>query len=211
MTIAAHQLTREDLIAFEERVKEAFLAQQIHAPVHLSGGNERHVLELFKQIRPQDWVFSTWRNHYHALLKGIPAEELFQAILEGRSMYIASKEHKFICSSIVGGILPIACGVALGAQRRGLDERVWVFCGDMAAETGIFLEAVKYAGRHKLPVTWVIEDNGVSTNTPTQEVWGQWGRRWPAEKYRDYGADVRCYKYERIFPHTGVGQWVTFG
>ena len=194
-------LTHAGLIAFEERVKDAFLAQQIHAPVHLSGGNEDALLKIFQEVRDEDWVFSTWRNHYHALLKGIPPEELFQAILEGRSMYIQSKEHRFLSSSIVGGILPIAVGLAMGIQRRGGLEKVWVFIGDMTARTGICHEAKQYARGHQLPMMFVEEDNGLSTNTPTIEVWGNnW--EWELDYYK--------YKYERAFPHVGVGQYVTF-
>lgn len=117
-------------------------------------------------------------------------------------MYISSKEHKFICSSIVGGILPIACGVAMGAKRRGLDEKVWVFIGDMASRTGICAEAINYAKGHDLPMTIIVEDNGLSTNTPTREVWGH---EIPEEMKWHY------YQYKRIFPHVGVGEWVTFG
>lgn len=212
MTIAAHQLTKESLIAFEERVKDAFLAQQIHAPVHLSGGNEDQLIEIFRQVRPQDWVLSTWRNHYHALLKGIPAEWLYQEILAGRSMYIESREHRFLSSSIVGGILPIAIGLAMGAKRKGTDERIWCFVGDMASRTGISHEALLYAIGHDLPLVNIEEDNGLSTNTPTREVWGE-----NVVSYRLALKDVAMqfshnrYQYERVFPHVGVGEWVTFG
>ena len=201
MTGAAEVLSVAELRAFEERVKVAFLAGEIHAPVHLSGGNEKEVLEIFKEVADDDWVFSTWRNHYHALLKGIPPDDLYRAILNGRSMYINSKAHKFLTSSIVGGVLPIALGVALGAKRLKLDERVWVFIGDMAARTGIAREFMDYARGHELAVSIVVEDNGLSTNTPTMEVWGR-GHRGPHHHY---------YKYERSVPHVGVGQWVTFG
>ena len=194
-------LTKADLLAFEERVKQAFLAKQIHAPIHLSGGNEDQVIQAFQDIRPQDWVFSTWRSHYHALLKGVPPERLFQAILEGRSMYYQDKEHKFLTSALVGGILPIALGVALGAKRLGLDERVWVFVGDMASRAGIFHEFADYVSGHGLPARCIIEDNGLSTNTPTREVWG----------LQDGPVLWEFYSYERTVPHTGVGEWVTFG
>ena len=201
------------LVAFEERVKDAFLAGQIRAPVHLSGGNEGPLIAIFHEIKEADWVFSTWRNHYHALLKGVPEEELFQAILAGRSMYCSSKEHKFISSSIVGGILPIACGVAMGAKRLNTREHVWAFIGDMTAETGIFAETVKYCGGHDLPITFVVEDNGLSTNTPTRETWGI---EYPTGLSpwfigTNHGADVRVYHYERTYPHVGVGQFVEFG
>lgn len=188
------------LQAFEERVKDAFLNGDIRAPVHLSGGNEDKLIDIFQRIRDEDWVFSTWRNHYHALLKGIPEDWLYDEILAGRSMMIHSKEHRFLTSSIVGGILPIALGVAMGIQRNGGTERVWVFVGDMAAQTGVFHEFRYYAKGHDLPIHIVIEDNGLSTNTPTKESWGT----------RSGLAPVDYYAYRRTFPHVGVGTFVTF-
>lgn len=196
--------TRERLIAFEERVKEAFLAKRIHAPVHLSGGNEDELVAIFQHIRPQDWVFSTWRSHYHALLKGVPEEQVFADILDGRSMYLMSRKHKFMAGSIVGGMIPIACGVALAAKRLKSDETVWVFVGDMAARAGIFHEAAQYAGGHGLPLHVVVEDNGYSTDTPTEETWGRaWGRT-------NSLPPIHRYKYTRTYPHVGIGQFVSF-
>lgn len=203
--------TKESLIAFEDKVKQLFLDKAILAPVHLSGGNEDQLLQIFNSITEHDFVFSTWRSHYHALLKGIPEDKILADIVAGRSMYLMSKEHKFFCSSIVGGILPIACGVALGIKRkRDADkffqssahaEHVWVFIGDMTAETGIYHEFQKYCSGFDLPVNVVIEDNGLSTNTPTKTVWGQ-----------PHGPDIKIqkYYYQRTFPHVGVGQHVSF-
>src|SRR5207244_954112 len=112
----------ESLIAFEQRVADAFLAKKIRSPVHLSGGCEQQIIDALKGVRPQDYLCSNWRSHYHGLLKGIPAGWLFAEILAGRSMNLFNREYRFLCSAIVGGILPIACGLALGAQRLGLDE-----------------------------------------------------------------------------------------
>ncbi len=194
---------RERLIEFEERVKQAFLDKRIAAPVHLSGGNEDELIAIFKHVRPQDFVFSTWRSHYHALLKGIPEKWVFNQILDGRSMYLMSKPDKFMAGSIVGGMLPIACGVALANKRLGKDETVWVFVGDMAARTGIFHEFAQYCGGHALNVRVVVEDNGYSTDTPTEATWGKaWGSHNPLP--------ISRYKYERKWPHVGVGEHVNF-
>lgn len=199
--------TRESLIAFEQRVADAFLAKKIRAPVHLSGGNEDQLLEIFKEVRPQDWVFSTWRSHYHALLKGCPEEWVFAEILAGRSMYLMSREHRLLCSSIVGGILPIAAGVALGATRNGTGERVWVFVGDMTARTGLMHEFVQLCEGWNLPARVVVEDNGMSTNTPTEEAWGAeswYGQNWPFPLLRSW------HNYTNTYPHVGVGKFVSF-
>lgn len=193
--------TVESLIAFEERVRQAFLAGAIRAPVHLSGGNEAALLGLFAAVEPADWVFSTWRSHLHALLHGMPEELVFAQILAGKSMHLESLEHRLVCSSIVGGILPIACGVAAGIRRAGGTERVWVCVGDMAATTGLYSEVYRYCCGHNLPVGIIIEDNGLSTNTPTVSVWGAG---------KGEAVSVARYQYDRKHPHVGVGRWVDF-
>lgn len=174
----------EELIAFEEEIKELFLEAKVASPVHLSRGNEEQLIAIFENIRPEDWVFSNHRSHYHALLKGIPKEWLKREILANRSIHINNRMYKFFTSAIVGGVLPIALGVAMTGQK------VWVFVGDMAAETGIFHECVKYATSQNLPVSFVVEDNGFSVDTPTEKVWR--------------------YSYEREFPHQGAGKFVIF-
>ena len=193
-------MDKETLIKFEEEIKELFLERQISSPVHLSRGNEDQLIDIFKQVKREDWVFSTHRSHYHALLHGISPEWLRDEILQGRSMQIFSREPKFFSSSIVGGCLPIAVGVAMAIKQKGEPRHVWVFVGDMAAETGAFHECTKYAARNSLPVTFVVEDNELSTEVPTQEVWG----------LEEGEPRVIRYRYERGFPHAGVGTWVTF-
>ena len=162
---------KHGLIGFEKKIADHWEAGRIKGPVHLSGGNEEELLEIGKRIKSTDWVFSTWRSHYHALIKGVPSEWLEQEILEGRSITIVSQEYKFYSSAIVGAIIPIATGVAMANKRDGNDDKVWCFIGDMAFETGGFMEMHKYALRYDLPIKFVVEDNGVSTNTPTAETW----------------------------------------
>lgn len=191
-------MTKDDLIAFEAEVAARFERKEIPGPIHLSGGNEDQLIEIFKDIKPTDWVFSTWRNHYHALLHGIPPEKVLDRIMKGESMNMTFPEHKFFTSAIVGGILPIAVGVAYAL--KGSDQRVWCFIGDMAATTGISIESRTYAARNNLPISFFIEDNGLSCNTPTREAWG---------KYLQV-ADMKQYKYTREVPHCGTGKWVTF-
>jgi len=184
---------------FEKEIIDLFLDKQIRAPVHLSDGNEEQLIEIFEDVDENDWVFSTWRSHYHALLHGIDPVWLKREILAGRSISVTSKYPKFFSSAIVGGILPIAVGVSVTIKRDGDKEHVWVFVGDMTAETGIYHETYQYAKRHELPMTFVIEDNGLSTNTPTQKVWGG-------------GNDIDTvdYSYDTRYPHVGIGQWVEF-
>jgi len=194
-------VTAEELIAFEEDIAKCFERGEIHGPVHLSGGNEEQLIEIFKDIKRTDWVFSTWRSHYHALLHGVPPAKLKAHILTGPSMNVNFPEHRFLTSAIVGGISSIACGVAAGL--KGTSDRVWCFVGDMAACTGSYCEAYEYAEGHNLPIEFVIEDNGCSTNTPTQEAWGLEQEPFTPPK-------VLRYAYERTHPHCGIGKWITF-
>ena len=187
------------LIAFENDIASLWESGLIHSPVHLSKGNEEQLIKLFKEIKSDDWVFSAWRAHYHALLKGIPADWLKKEITANRSIHINNAEYHFFSSAIAGGILPIALGVALAIKLKGLSNHIWCFIGDMTAEMGVFHEVTKYAGGHDLPITFIIEDNGLSVNTPTKAVWGNGDN-----------PDIRRYECVRGYPHHGTGAWVNF-
>ena len=195
-------LSKEDLINFEDDIISHWENGEITGPIHLSNGNENELIKIFTKIGVEDWVFSTWRSHYHALLHGIEPSVLKQKILDGKSITIVDKECKFYASAIVTGTLPIALGVAKALKLQGSPNKVWVFLGDMAFESGIFYEVHKYARNYDLPLHFVVEDNGVSTNTPTLDTWGGIQREIPK--------DVIYYKYESKFPHYGTGKWVVF-
>jgi pyruvate dehydrogenase E1 component alpha subunit len=205
-------ITKQELIDFESDVAARWEQGQIKAPVHLSFNNEDYLIELFQFIHPDDWVFTTWRNHYHALLHGVPKDELLNKILAGQSISFQSPQHHLYTSAIVGGILPIAVGAAAGLKLNlNTTRMVWCFVGDMASESGIFYEAVKYSVRNDLPIHFVIEDNGLSTNTPTQEAWGKLRS---AELFVDIESPEKyisyfSYKRER-YPHVGIGKWIHF-
>jgi TPP-dependent pyruvate/acetoin dehydrogenase alpha subunit len=194
--------TKEDLIQFENEIISHWEGGEIRGPIHLSNGNEEQLIKVFSKIGIDDWVFSTWRSHYHALLHGIDPNDLKQKILEGKSITIVDKESKFYASAIVTGTLPIALGVAKSLKMKGSDEKVWVFVGDMAFESGIFYEVHKYARNYDLPLYFVVEDNGVSTNTPTLDTWNGIQREIPE--------DVIYYQYKSKYPHYGTGKWVVF-
>ena len=199
-------MTAEELLAFEEDIAREFEAGHIHAPVHLAGGNQSQLIEYFsKYVQPHDWIFTGWRNHFHALLKGVPSAEVKQAILDGRSISLCFPEHRMFSSGIVGGIAPIALGVAqsLYWRERGTFNQystVHVFLGDMSERSGIVRECMDYAAGHRLPIIFVIEDNGMSICSPTQETWGE----------PNFYPGVHRYSYKMERPHVGVGRWVKF-
>ncbi len=192
--------TVESLRAFEESIRLEYEAGNAKGALHLSRGNEAQLIEVFKNIRRTDYVFSTYRSHYHALLHGVPREWLRAEILAGRSISINSREHRFFSSSIVSGCLPIAVGVALAIKKKnesgvGDADRVFCFVGDMAASCGMAHDCHKYARGFQLPITFVVEDNSYSTNTPTAETWGD--QAVGAWRYTDH------YHYKREWPHSG--------
>ena len=179
---------------------ERFERGEIHGPVHLSGGNEEQLIRIFEQISREDWVFCSYRQHYHALLHGIPREKVMAEIMAGHSMTMNLPEHRFFSTAIVGGQFPVAVGVAWGMKCRAENRMVWCFCGDMAATTGDFHKASKYAVGHDLPIRFVIEDNGLSCETPTEECCGT----------HTGGDPILRYRYTRKWPHYGVRKYVTF-
>ena len=193
-------LTPAELIAFEDEVAEAFEAKRIRAPIHLSGGNEQQLIDIFASVASQDWVFCSYRNHYHALLHGVPRDKVMAEILAGKSMNMSFPEHRFFSSAIVAGCLPIATGAAMAVKRRSGKEHVWCFVGDMAATSGAYHEATRYAAGQQLPITYVIEDNGLACDSPTEECWGPQG----------HGHRETRYRFQRKWPHVGIPKYVNF-
>ena len=86
-------------------------------------------------------------------------------------------------------------------KMKKTKDKVFVFIGDMTYETGIFHETFKYAENMKLPIKFIVEDNDLSTNTPTKKAWG---------KKSKISKKITYYKYKRKFPHHGTGNWILF-
>jgi TPP-dependent pyruvate/acetoin dehydrogenase alpha subunit len=194
-------MTPQDLIKFEEQVCECFRNKQILAPIHLYYGNEENLIKIFETIRSQDWVFCTWRSHYQCLLKGVPPTKLLDDIKRGRSIALNYPEYKIFSSAIVAGNIPIATGTALAIKKLNLDEHVYCFIGDMTSETGCFNENLKYSLNHNLPITWIIEDNGLSVCTNTRKTWNIETLTYQTNPPKN----VIYYQYKSKYPHAGPG------
>ena len=164
---------KKDLIKFEDKVAETFNAGKIRAPVHLYYGNEEETINIFQNIEEEDWVLCSWRSHYQCLLKGVPEEDLIAEILEGRSISLSFPKYRILSSGIVGGVLPIATGIALSIKLNKKENKVFCFLGDMTAETGIAHECIKYSRNFKLPIHFIVEDNEKSVCTHTRKTWNQ--------------------------------------
>ena len=207
-------ISKKEMIAFEVDIANRFNNREIRAPIHLSSGNEDQIIRIFTECGmnvKNDWVCCTWRNHYQALLKGVPPNILKEKIVSGKSMVLNIPEYKFVSSSIVGGIPSIAVGLAMAAKRNNTNEKIWCWTGDMSAETGAWHEAYKYSVNQNLPITFVVEDNGLSVLTPTTVTWGRTvpyyakDLDWYQDDYLIY------YRYSNDkWPHAGAGVRVQF-
>jgi pyruvate dehydrogenase E1 component alpha subunit len=199
-------MNKEELVQFEEDIASTFNQGLIKAPIHLYFGNEKEMIEVFKNINADDWVFCSWRSHYQCLLKGVDKDKLKSDILLGKSISLCYPEQKVYSSGIVTGNLPIAVGVAFDIKRKGDKNHVWCFVGDMTAETGAFHENYKYSVNHDLPITFVIEDNSVSVCTETKSVWNQTEHTYSKNNF----PKIIYYKYKSKYPHAGSGKRIQF-
>lgn len=209
-------LTSKDLIEFEEEVCQRFENKEILAPFHADNGNECQLIEIFKNIKETDWVCCSWRSHYKCLLKGVGRDELMSAILRGKSISLNFPEYKIVSSAIVGGICPIALGLALAEKKKNSSNKVYVFLGDMTARTGIFRECYDYAVGQELPIVFIIEDNNKSVCTNTDKTWGSnTFMQFPnlirsggyfnenGNYYENLKEKLIYYFYESKYPHSG--------
>ena len=191
------KITIEELINFEQRIVVLFEEAQVPYPMHLCGGNEKLLIDIFKEINPGDYIFSTHRSHYHYLLAGGSPAVLEKMILSGRSMHICDKKLNFMSSAIVAGTPAIAAGVSLSFKKKRSKRRVWCFVGDGAEDEGHFYEAVRFVDGRNLPCTFIIEDNNRSVETPKSERYGASDIKWPK--------CVRRYTFKPTYPHVGTG------
>ena len=214
--------TPEDLIKYEDHICELFAQKKIKAPVHLDNGNEEQLIKVFENLVDEDdWCLGTWRMHYKSLLKGVPQYMMDAAIIDGKSISLCFPKYKVISSAIVGGIIPIAVGIAMGLKMKGQKNKVVCFIGDMSSETGAFHEALKYSLSQNLPILFVIEDNGKSVCTETLPAWNLKKLTYaPSEVSAPQMFDpkgiysinekVVYFKYESKFPHAGTGARINF-
>ena len=198
--------TKNNLIKFEDEIANLFNNGKIKAPVHLYYGNEVELIKIFKNIKNKDWVFCSWRSHYQCLLKGVPSKDVKKEIISGKSISLCFPKYNIYSSAIVGGVIPIALGVALGLKKKNSDAVVYCFVGDMTSETGIMHESLKYAMNFNLPIKFINEDNNLSVCTNTRKAWNlkKLTNQNKSSKF------VLYYKYNSKYPHAGAGKRVQF-
>ena len=194
------------LISFEKKIAVLFNEGKIKSPIHLYSNNEKILIKIFKKIKNIDWVFCSWRSHYQCLLKGVPERILEKEILNGKSISLCFPEYKIYSSAIVGGILPIATGVAMANKLKKKKSKVFCFLGEMTAETGIMHECLKFSVNNELPIHFIIEDNGKSVCTNTRKAWSQKKLSFENKKNKF----VTYYKYKLLYQHAGSGKRIQF-
>jgi len=162
---------------FEEKVSELLISsKEIITPCHLYIGEEAVATGVCSNLGKDDYVFSTHRSHGHFIAKGGNLKALMAELYckktgcskgKGGSMHVASAEIGLPGSSaIVGGITPIASGVALAFSMQKKDTVSVAFFGDGAAHEGVFYESLNFASLKKLPVLFVCENNLYCTHLP---------------------------------------------
>ena len=191
-------LTPQDLIEFEENVANNFDRGWIPGPVHLHNGCENQLIEIFKHINEEDYVCSTWRSHYHCLLKGVEKHHLLAEIFSGHSITLNFPEYKIVSSAIVGNIFAIAVGIAQSIKNKKRKNRVWTFAGDMSFNSPYLYSCYRYAINFELPIMFVCENNFKSVCTPTGPTCGQPYPE-PFDNLRQFNAVSHCIDEDELF------------
>jgi pyruvate dehydrogenase E1 component alpha subunit len=165
---------------FEDRTFEIFQSGELAGTTHLCAGQEAVAVGVVSSLRDTDYIFSTFRNHGHALAKGVSPRRLMAEMYgresgtnrgRGGSMHIMDASVGLLASgSIVGASPPLACGPALGSKLTGGDAVSVAFLGDGAMQQGTSYEAMNLAAIWKLPVIFVCENNGMGQATPIASV-----------------------------------------
>jgi TPP-dependent pyruvate/acetoin dehydrogenase alpha subunit len=187
---ASNDLSTEDLLAAyelmavirrtEKAAHDLFLAGLVKGTTHLAAGQEAIAVGASAAMRPDDYVFATYRGHHHAMARGASAEECLAELMskatglcraKGGSMHLTKADRGMLGSyAIVGAHLPMAVGAAWSARLRGTEQIAVAFFGDGATNIGAFHEALNLASVWKLPVLFVCENNFYMEYTPIASV-----------------------------------------
>ncbi|MXM64536.1 pyruvate dehydrogenase (acetyl-transferring) E1 component subunit alpha [Streptomyces sp. HUCO-GS316] len=164
----------------EKAAHDLFLSGLVKGTTHLAAGQEAIAVGASAALRPDDYVFATYRGHHHALARGATPEECLAELMsratglcgaKGGSMHLTKASSGMLGSyAIVGSHLPMAAGAAWSARLRGTGQIAVAFFGDGATNIGAFHEALNLAAVWKLPVLFVCENNLYMEYTPIADV-----------------------------------------
>jgi len=164
----------------EKAAHDLFLAGLVKGTTHLAAGHEAVAVGASAALRPDDYVFATYRGHHHAMARGATPGECLAELMskgtglckaKGGSMHLAKASAGMLGSyAIVGAHLPMAAGAAWSARLRGSGQVAVAFFGDGATNIGAFHEALNLAAVWALPVLFICENNLYMEYTPIGEV-----------------------------------------
>ncbi len=164
----------------EKAAHDLFLAGLVKGTTHLAAGHEAVAVGASAGLRPDDYVFATYRGHHHAIARGASPEECLAELMskatgvckaKGGSMHLTKASAGMLGSyAIVGAHLPLAAGAAWSAKLRGSGQVAVAFFGDGATNIGAFHEALNIASIWSLPVLFVCENNLYMEYTPIGSV-----------------------------------------
>lgn len=160
---------------FEEKTGQLYGQQKIRGFCHLYIGQEAVVAGAMSVLRPEDSMITAYRDHAHAIAKGMSPNEAMAEMYgkatgcskgKGGSMHFFSKEHKFMGGhGIVGGQIALGAGIAFAEKFNGTDHVCVCYMGDGAVRQGALNETFNMAMLWKLPVIFVVENNGYAMGT----------------------------------------------
>lgn len=197
-----HHLVREMLRIrrFEAKCVELYQAQKIRGFLHLYDGEESIAVGVMDALEPRDAVLATYREHGHALARGVPMAPLMAEMLgkvegcclgRGGSMHLFDGTRRFFGgNAIVGGGLPLAVGIAMADQRLRPGAVTVCFFGEGAVAEGAFHESMNLAVIWKLPVLFVCENNLYAMGVPLADSESQTDIYRKADAYRMPAAQV---------------------
>ncbi|HXE62715.1 MAG TPA: pyruvate dehydrogenase (acetyl-transferring) E1 component subunit alpha [Bryobacteraceae bacterium] len=160
---------------FEEKCAELYTQQKIRGFLHLYIGEEAVGVGVMQAILPEDAIVSTYREHGHALARGMSAGSIMAEMFgkqegcsrgRGGSMHLFDAKLRFYGgNAVVGGGLPVAVGLALADKMQNRSSVTCSFFGDGAVAEGEFHECMNLASLWKLPVLFVCENNRYAMGT----------------------------------------------
>ncbi|HUZ51931.1 MAG TPA: thiamine pyrophosphate-dependent dehydrogenase E1 component subunit alpha [Streptosporangiaceae bacterium] len=164
----------------EKAAHDLFLAGLVKGTTHLAAGHEAVAVGASSALRPDDYVFATYRGHHHAIARGATPQECLAELMskatglckaKGGSMHLTKASAGMLGSyAIVGAHLPLAAGAAWSAKLRGSGQVAVAFFGDGATNIGAFHEALNIAAVWSLPVLFICENNLYMEYTPIGSV-----------------------------------------
>jgi pyruvate dehydrogenase E1 component alpha subunit len=169
---------------FEEKAGEAYSLGKIGGFCHLYIGQEAVAVGCLSQLRPDDYLTATYREHGHALARGIPARAIMAELFgkatgcsggKGGSMHLFDTSRGFLGGhGIVGGHIPLAAGIGFAIKYREQDQVSVCFFGEAAVNNGAFHEALNMAGIWKLPCIFICENNRYGMGTALDRATATW-------------------------------------